>query len=157
MSRAAAPPTAPRLDRFLLTQRDRGACTAQTAELFFDDGQAGRKANARARQQAAKAICRLCPVLMACRAFARADPSLEGIWGGETETERRAARHQPSPVGDNVQGRRLATIAAQRARQVGLDAAAAALSIPPATLRRVLALYGLDLPSAPAGRAPNRR
>jgi WhiB family redox-sensing transcriptional regulator len=161
MSRTAAPPTAPRPDEFLVTQRHRGACTDETAALFFDDGrQSGH--SIKTRQEAAKAICRLCPVLLGCRAYARADPTLEGIWGGETEAERQAARRRttrgPSPMGENEQGRRLAAVAAQRAQRDGLDAAARALNIPPTTLRRVLALYGLDQPPTPlAHRTPERR
>jgi WhiB family transcriptional regulator, redox-sensing transcriptional regulator len=135
-----------RLGGFLLTQRHRGACTEQTAGLFFDDGRGSQ-----ARHEAAKAICRLCPILYPCRAFARADLTLEGIWGGETQDERRLARRlrTSAPAGDNPKGRRLAGLAAQLAGRRGLDAAARALNVPPATLRRVLGLYGLDQPPIP--------
>ncbi len=154
MSRTSATHLGPQLGGFLLTQRHRGACTERTAGLFFDDGRpAGRGANK--RQEAAKAICRLCPILDACRAYARADPTLEGIWGGETEAERHSARRTVTltryPVGENEQGRRLASLAAQRAHRDGLDAAATALKVPAATLRRVFDLYGLDQPPDPAG------
>jgi Transcription factor WhiB len=110
-----------RLGGFLLTQRHRGACTEQTAGLFFDDGRGST-----ARHQAAKAICRLCPILFACRAYAHADPTLEGIWGGETHEERRLARRLRTsvPAGDNPEGRRLAGRAAQLASRRGLPAAA---------------------------------
>jgi WhiB family redox-sensing transcriptional regulator len=133
---------------FLVAQRHLGACTEQTAGLFFDDGRGST-----ARHQAAKAICRLCPILFACRAYARADPTLEGIWGGETQDERRLARRLRTsvPAGDNQEGRRLAARAADRARRQGLPAAARALNVPPATLRRVLGLYGLDQPPEPPG------
>jgi WhiB family transcriptional regulator, redox-sensing transcriptional regulator len=145
---------APALGGFLLTQRHRGACTQDTAELFFDSGGLAGRA-ARKRQEQAKAICRLCPILHGCRAYARADPTLDGIWGGETEEERRTARRLTPgpdlPAGDNQQGRRLAGLAAQLAHRDGLDAAAKALKVPPATLRRVLVLYGLDQPPDPAG------
>jgi WhiB family redox-sensing transcriptional regulator len=135
----------------LLAQRHRGACTEQTAALFFDDATTSGRAS-RANHEAAKAICRLCPILHACRGYARADPTLEGIWGGETQTERHTARRKPTglPEADNQQGRRLASLAAQRARRDGLHAAAAAFKVPPATLRRVLGLYGLDQPPDPA-------
>jgi WhiB family transcriptional regulator, redox-sensing transcriptional regulator len=152
MSRTAATHVAPAVASFLLAQRHRGACTEQTAALFFDDGRpAGR--GARARHEAAKAICRLCPILDACRAYARADPTLEGIWGGETQDERHLARRQgadPGPAAENEPGRRLASLAVKLAERDGLDAAAAALKVPPATLRRVVALYGLDQPPGPA-------
>jgi WhiB family transcriptional regulator, redox-sensing transcriptional regulator len=137
-----------KLDRFLLTQRHRSACTEQTAGLFFDDGR-----DSTARHQAAKAICRLCPILYPCRAFARADPTLEGIWGGETQDERRLARrlHTSVPDGDNPEGRRLAGRVAEHAHRRGLPAAARAFNVPPATLRRVLNLYGLQQPPERAG------
>jgi WhiB family transcriptional regulator, redox-sensing transcriptional regulator len=133
---------------FLLTQRHRGACTEQTASLFFDDGRGSK-----ARHKAAKAICRLCPILYDCRAYAHGDPTLEGIWGGETHDERRAARRSGTrlPAGDNQEGRRLAGLAAEHARRSGLPAAARAFNVPPATLRRVLGLYGLQQPPDPAG------
>jgi WhiB family redox-sensing transcriptional regulator len=89
---------APVLGGVLLAQRHRAACTEQTAALFFDDGRPiGRLVKAR-QEAMAKAICQLCPILAACRAYARADPSLDGIWGGETQDERRSARptsHDP--------------------------------------------------------------
>jgi WhiB family redox-sensing transcriptional regulator len=141
------------LGRFLVRQRFSGACDQATAELFFDEG---RESGYRVcdRHQAAKAICRLCPILGECRWVGRADPTLVGIWGGETPDERRQARRRGShedglPAGDNQQGRRLASVAAQLARRDGVDAAASALRIPPATLQRVFALYGLDQPPGP--------
>jgi WhiB family transcriptional regulator, redox-sensing transcriptional regulator len=136
--------------RFLARQRFAGACDQATAELFFDDGrESGYRV--RDRHQAAKAICALCPILGECRRVGRADPTLVGIWGGETGDERRHARrhdHAPAAAGD-PEGRRLAGVAAQRARRDGIDATATALRVPPATLRRVFALYGLDQPPAP--------
>jgi len=141
----------------LLAQRHRGACTEQTAALFFDDATTSSRAS-RANHQAAKAICRLCPILHPCRGYARADPTLEGIWGGETQTERHTARRtatpNPDPTGDNQQGRHLAGLAAQRAHRDGLHAAATAFKVPPATLRRVLGLYRLDQPPGPASPLP---
>ena len=139
------------LGRFLVRQRFSGACDQTTAELFFDEGrESGYRV--RDRHQAAKAICRLCPILAECRLVGRADPTLVGIWGGETPDERRQARgslHDGLPAGDNQKGRRLAGVAAQLARRDGVDAAATALQVPPATLRRVFALYGLDQPLDP--------
>lgn len=42
----------------------------------------------------AKRICAECPAIKACRNYALADPSLDGIWGGTTENERRRIRRQ---------------------------------------------------------------
>lgn len=36
----------------------------------------------------AKTQCAACPVIHQCLAHALADPSLTGVWGGTTETER---------------------------------------------------------------------
>jgi len=44
------------------------------------------------REVAAKDICRRCPALTDCRAYAMDHPELEGIWGAMTEKERRQAR-----------------------------------------------------------------
>jgi WhiB family transcriptional regulator, redox-sensing transcriptional regulator len=142
------------LGRFLVKQRFYGVCDETTAELFFDEG---RESGYRLRDhhQAAKAICALCPILGECRLVGRADPTLVGIWGGETSDERRQARrrgvHDDRSAVENREGRRLAGAAAQLVRRDGFDAAARALQVPPATLRRVFALYGLDQPPGPAG------
>lgn len=50
------------------------------------------------RQREAKAICRRCPALVACRAFgdeAESDlPYVVGVWGGESARERLARRQR---------------------------------------------------------------
>ncbi len=137
------------LARFVQVQRFWGACDPATAELFFgQDRERGQQT--RTRQAAAKAICVLCPILGQCRQVAHADPSLVGIWGGETTKERRAARrthaHVDVPPGNSA-GRQLVQQALQRARHQGLNGAAGWLGVPPATLRRVLVLHGLPLPA----------
>lgn len=42
----------------------------------------------------AKAICAQCPVIAECLAYALPSPSLEGVWGGTTSTERDRLRAQ---------------------------------------------------------------
>lgn len=65
--------------------RHRAACKGQH-ELFF--ASPSETAPARyAREAQAKAICRTCPVLVECRAYARAHNE-RGVWGGETEHDR---------------------------------------------------------------------
>lgn len=39
---------------------------------------------------AAKAVCRLCPVIMDCRRYALTTNQDQGVWGGLSERERRA-------------------------------------------------------------------
>ena len=41
---------------------------------------------------AAKEFCRRCPVAAECLAEAMADPSIVGVWGGLSETERAKVR-----------------------------------------------------------------
>jgi WhiB family redox-sensing transcriptional regulator len=43
--------------------------------------------------KAAKEICGKCLVRDECRSYAMADPSLDGIWGGLTASERSRLRH----------------------------------------------------------------
>jgi len=47
---------------------------------------------------AAKAVCRACPVLEACRDYAVPLRELKGVWGGLGEGERRRLRAQESPT-----------------------------------------------------------
>lgn len=42
--------------------------------------------------QGARKLCRGCPVINSCLSYALADPSLEGIFGGTTESGRRKLR-----------------------------------------------------------------
>lgn len=44
----------------------------------------------------AKAICHDCPVRKPCLAFALADPTLAGIWGGTSARQRRRPAHRPA-------------------------------------------------------------
>ncbi|MEV0072040.1 MULTISPECIES: WhiB family transcriptional regulator [unclassified Amycolatopsis] len=69
----------------------RGACRGLDSALFFHpDGERGRvKAERVAR---AKQICHSCPVLAQCRAHALVTQEVYGVWGGLSETDRRAAR-----------------------------------------------------------------
>ena len=64
-----------------------GACGDADPDLFFPS------TSAQAAQ--AIAICRRCPVMMQCRAYARAAGEDAGIWGGERQEDRaRATRPQ---------------------------------------------------------------
>ena len=55
----------------------RAACTGRTA-VMFDTRNALH----------AKNLCATCPVVTPCLDHALADPSLQGVWGGTTETDR---------------------------------------------------------------------
>lgn len=67
--------------------RSKAACRHEDPDLFFPVGEAGPAA---LRQiEAARAVCRRCPVIGACRDWAVAQGVLCGVWGGLTENERR--------------------------------------------------------------------
>ncbi len=152
--RAGHTPTASvAVGSFLVKQRFSGACDQATAELFFDHSRDAGHAT-RQRHQAAKAICALCPIRAECSLVGRADPTLEGIWGGETHQQRRQARRharhgQPTPVvpPGNPDGQQRVQQAFQHAQRAGLHQAADRLGVPVATLRRVFDLDGLDQPA----------
>lgn len=60
------------------------ACDGRTALFFPEKGGEG--------VPEAKALCRACPLLRTCRAWALQQPAqwLYGVWGGTTQYERRA-------------------------------------------------------------------
>src|SRR5690348_3477137 len=63
------------------------ACTGLGTERFFHpDGERGQRRAA--REAAAKAVCRGCPVLAACARHALRVREPYGVWGGMTESER---------------------------------------------------------------------
>jgi WhiB family transcriptional regulator, redox-sensing transcriptional regulator len=69
--------------------RDRAACRNSHPELFFPIGSTG---DALAEIDAAKAVCRSCPVRRECLAFSIETNQESGVWGGMSEDERRALR-----------------------------------------------------------------
>ena len=70
--------------------RDRAACRCTDAELFFPTGSTG---GALGQIEAAKSVCRSCPVKRACLHFALSTNQEAGIWGGTDEDERRKLRN----------------------------------------------------------------
>jgi WhiB family transcriptional regulator, redox-sensing transcriptional regulator len=66
----------------------RGACRQADPELFFPVVVAGPAAR---RAEAAKAVCGSCAVRASCLSYAL-EAMPEGVWGGTTLEERRAAR-----------------------------------------------------------------
>ena len=67
----------------------RAACKGPQSHLFFAPNHLERKEERLARESAAKAICRSCPVLEECREYALLVREPHGIWGGLNEYERR--------------------------------------------------------------------
>ena len=71
----------------------RGSCLGYPLEVFFpdDDG----RSNRRRHEDAAKRICRQCPVVNECRDHALRTPEHHGIWGAMTARERARAFVRP--------------------------------------------------------------
>lgn len=67
--------------------RHRAACVGADHELFFPLGEGGSTRN---QIEQAKAICKGCPVTRSCLDFAVQTGLEFGIFGGRTESERRA-------------------------------------------------------------------
>ncbi|MFJ9563961.1 WhiB family transcriptional regulator [Streptomyces fuscichromogenes] len=75
---------------------ERAACLRVDPELFFPIGHSGPSLT---QIDEAKAVCGGCPVLEQCLDWAMGAGQLEGIWGGTTETERRALRRHGARPG----------------------------------------------------------
>ena len=74
---------------------DRAACRDHDPELFFPDSDIQP---ARAHVEAAKKVCRGCPVRGTCLRWALDHGQEAGIWGGTTERERRQLRRHRSAL-----------------------------------------------------------
>jgi WhiB family transcriptional regulator, redox-sensing transcriptional regulator len=64
----------------------RAACASADPELFFPISYSGPALRQVAR---AKAICARCPIQQECLRYALDAGSVQGVWGGMTEDERR--------------------------------------------------------------------
>jgi WhiB family transcriptional regulator, redox-sensing transcriptional regulator len=69
--------------------RDQAACRHTDPNLFFPAGTTGLAIE---NIEAAKEVCRSCPVQDACLRFAFETNQEAGIWGGTDEDERRRLR-----------------------------------------------------------------
>lgn len=71
--------------------RERALCRKYDPELFYpsSDERSPKGQTDRAR---AKAICRRCPVAADCLAYALETREDYGVWGGMSESDRRALR-----------------------------------------------------------------
>lgn len=64
-----------------------GACRSVDSSLFFHpEGERGPSRTA--REEAAKVVCRTCPVIGPCVSHALATREPYGVWGGLSESER---------------------------------------------------------------------
>ena len=69
--------------------RDHASCRFVDPAIFFPTGE---PALAVAEIEAAKEVCRTCPVQASCLRFAFENKQEHGIWGGTDEVERRRLR-----------------------------------------------------------------
>jgi WhiB family redox-sensing transcriptional regulator len=73
--------------------RGRAACRHVDPDLFFPIGTSGPTLS---QTEQAKAVCRRCPVQEPCLRFALDIGQSIGVWGGTSETERRALKRRAS-------------------------------------------------------------
>jgi len=71
--------------------RHRAACAGYDPELFFPVGESGP---AEVQADQAKAVCRRCPVVEQCLAWAFGTGQDAGVWGGMTEQERQRMKRR---------------------------------------------------------------
>ncbi|WP_454325848.1 WhiB family transcriptional regulator [Streptomyces glaucescens] len=71
--------------------RNQAACRDEDPDLFFPIGTSGP---ALVQAEQAKAVCRRCPVREPCLEYALDSGQSLGVWGGTSETERRALQRR---------------------------------------------------------------
>jgi WhiB family redox-sensing transcriptional regulator len=71
--------------------RDDAACRYEDPDLFFPIGSSGPTL---LQTEQAKAVCRRCTVREQCLDWALDTEQFIGIWGGTSESERRALRRR---------------------------------------------------------------
>jgi WhiB family redox-sensing transcriptional regulator len=67
----------------------KAGCRGPQSAMFFPPSHSERKDERLARERAAKAICKLCPVRRECLDYAIRIREPHGIWGGLNELERK--------------------------------------------------------------------
>ncbi|MFJ6070955.1 WhiB family transcriptional regulator [Streptomyces sp. NPDC093065] len=73
--------------------REQASCRYEDPDLFFPIGNS-ESGPSLIQVDEAKSVCRRCPVMETCLNWAIEVPPMEGIWGGTTESERRAIRRR---------------------------------------------------------------
>jgi len=64
-------------------------CLGIDADLFFGPPGLEPRVDRMRRESQAKALCRECPAILACRQYALDQGEVYGVWGGLGEQERR--------------------------------------------------------------------
>jgi WhiB family transcriptional regulator, redox-sensing transcriptional regulator len=78
-----------------MTWRNRSACLDEDPELFFPIGSTGPALNQIAR---AKVVCGVCEVAVTCLKWANESGNDAGVWGGQSEDERRAVKRRDARI-----------------------------------------------------------
>ncbi|MEU5634903.1 WhiB family transcriptional regulator [Streptomyces rishiriensis] len=71
--------------------REHAECRTEDPDLFFPIGTSGP---ALLQTEQAKGVCRRCPVREPCLEWAMETDQTLGVWGGTSETERRALKRR---------------------------------------------------------------
>lgn len=79
--------------------RERAACLRVDPDLFFPIGNSGPTLE---QIDEARAVCGRCPVVEQCLDWAMEVGQVEGIWGGMTESERRAMKRREARQGTDA-------------------------------------------------------
>ena len=74
-----------------MTWRDRAACLEEDPELFFPVGNTGP---ALLQIEKARAVSHRCDVAQICLNWAVQSGQQDGVWGGQSEDERRAQKRR---------------------------------------------------------------
>lgn len=76
-----------------------GLCRAVDSTIFFPPAHFEHKPEREAREAKAKQICAGCQVRVECLDWALSTREPHGVWGGYSESERKAAREGRRSVG----------------------------------------------------------
>ncbi len=64
-------------------------CSKVDPELFFPEDYSFTTVVNKAKE-----VCKSCPLILPCLAYALKEPSLDGVWGGKTPQERKNLRRR---------------------------------------------------------------
>ncbi len=76
-----------------------GLCRAEDGSVFFPPSHFEHKPEREAREAKAKLICTACPVRVECLDWALTTREPHGVWGGYSESERKAVLEGRRSVG----------------------------------------------------------
>lgn len=100
--------------------RHRAICRDEDPELFFPVGTSGP---ALLQIAAAKTVCRRCPVVSECLAWALDSGQTAGVWGGMSEDERRALKRRntrrTNKLTDDALAEKVLTASRTEAAEIG--------------------------------------